>query len=357
MKKILILLLLAAIVAPVFADDALMLPQSVWRVRLIPSVTLNNQAFDDDGDLVDIGAYDSAAIYNLSFALEYGVNSWITAAMQWTPGWRFASSFDGTSDQVNQLLQAGVNANPLLSDPQKAGIIAGLPENDKLSSTGLNDLFVGAKVQIVGEEAPVVNARHRFALATGAILPLSTYDADEETENYLNDKDYQPERVDNDVVGIGGRLYYDYVVSDSFFVNYYNEFIYYLPRDLESFGVTIDQTTGQAVKDVSEKEYEFGYDLTFEVEPTYATMVGDGLELGVSLPLTFTTSPKDKVDGDSVDNSDSYSFSVAPSVNLFAQSLPWPIDFQVAYSIPVAGKNTQANHTVVLQIKNYLKFW
>ncbi len=357
MKKVLALLLLAAIVAPAFADDALMLPQSVWRFRVIPSFTTHSQAYDEDGKLDDIGAYDSVQIWNLSMALEYGVNDWITAAMQWTPGWRFASSFSGAVDAPNQLLSAGVQANPLLTDPQKAGIIAGLPDNEKLNSTGLNDLFVGAKVQIVGEEAPVVNSAHRFALATGALVPLSTYDAVAEAENYIDEKEYQPERVDNDALGIGARLYYDFVVNDSFFINYYNEFIYYTPRKLESFGLTVDPATGQAIEDVEKLKYEYGYDLTFQVEPQYATMIGSGLELGASLPFTFVTSPKDKIEGDTVDNSDSYKFSIDPSVNLFAQSLPWPIDFELTYSIPVAGKNTTADHTVALQIKNYLKFW
>jgi hypothetical protein len=65
--------------------------------------------------------------------------------------------------------------------------------------------------------------------------------------------------------------------------------------------------------------------------------------------------PETEVDGTGQDN-DGYSFTVAPSVNLFAQNLPWPIDFDLSYSIPVAGKNTSANHTIALQIKNYLQF-
>ncbi|MFP4426981.1 MAG: hypothetical protein ACLFPP_11035 [Spirochaetaceae bacterium] len=342
MKKILVLLLLAAIVAPAFADDAIMLPQSVWRVRLIPSATFQSQIFDEDGNreaLEDSYYWKSAQIYNLSFALEYGVNDWITAAAQWTPGWRFASSFGDASDPT-----------------------APLGDNDKVSSTGLNDLFLGAKFQIVGEQAPVPNDMHRFAAATGMKLPLSTYDAEAEAEAYLDGDEYQLARVDKDAYGFGYRLYYDYIVNSNFFVNLYNEFIYYAPRDLdvwEPAAVTPDPndpTTWSVAAGDDTVEHEYGYDLTVEMEPQYSTMIGSGLELGASLPITFTSSPETKVDGEGLDN-ESYTLSLTPSVNLFFQSAPWPIDLELTYSTPIVGKNDFVSNTVALQIKNYLKFW
>jgi hypothetical protein len=243
-KKLVVVLLLLGFITPLFADDALMIPQNVVRFRVIPSATFGSQTFDDEGEKQDgfiIG--DSGQLYNLSFALEYGVTDWVTAALQWTPGWLFASNFDE-------------------------------PSSDQLVYKGLNDLFVGAKVQIVGEDAPVVNEQHRFAVALGAIAPLSTYDPEEEAENLAKGDDYRPSRTGKDVWGFGTRLYYDFVINESFFVNLYNETILYPEQELETF------PTGDEVK------YKYGYDLTFELEPQYQTMVSDGLRLGVGLPFT-----------------------------------------------------------------------
>lgn len=331
MKKILALLLLAAIVAPAFADDALMLPQSVWRFRVIPSVTFVNEAFDEDGNRDDIANYDAAQLYNLSFALEYGVNDWITAALQWTPGWRMGTSFTD-------------------------------PFSDELVSKGLNDLFVGGKFQIVGEEAPVPNESMRFAVAAGMLVPLSTFDAEAEGEALFEGDDFRGERVDKDALGLGWRLFYDYVFNDNFFLNLYNEFIYFVPRDQDNdvqgwatyYGT--EAAAPGAGTEPEELEYEYGYNLTFELEPHYSQMIGSGLEFGASLPITYKASPETKVEGEGLDN-ESYTLSLGPSINFFFQSTPWPIDLELQYSTPLMGKNKEVQNTVVLQIKNYLKFW
>lgn len=335
MKKILAIMLLAAFVAPVFADDAIMLPESVWRFRVIPSVTFSSAAFDDDGERQDYEeattGYDGLQVYNLSMALEYGINPWITAALQWTPGWRMGTNFDN-------------------------------PANEDLVSKGLNDLFVGAKFQIVGEEAPVPNEMMRFAAATGVIVPLTTFDAEEEGEAAFEGDEFKAERVDKDALGLGWRLYYDYVFSGNFFVNFYNEFIYYVPTDQDNsvsgwatyYGT--EAVAPGAGTEPEEVEYEYGYDLTFELEPQYSQMIGEGVELNASLPLTYTMAPETKVDGNGLDN-ESYTFSVGPSLSFFLQNTPWPIDLELAYSTPLVGKNSGVNNTLVLQVKNYLKFW
>ena len=85
-------------------------------------------------------------------------------------------------------------------------------------------------------------------------------------------------------------------------------------------------------------------------------MIGDGLEFGASLPITYEMSPETKVEGTGLDN-ESYTLSVGPSVNLFLQSTPWLIDIELQYQTPLMGKNALVANTVVLQIKNYLKFW
>ena len=325
MKKLVVVLLLLGFITPLFADDALMIPQNVIRFRVIPSATFSSQEFNDDGDRVDyeaapdVKAFDSLHIYSLSFALEYGVTDWVTAALQWTPGWQFASSLQEPLD------------NPAI-------------ENQKF--TGLNDLFIGAKAQIVGPNAPVPNEQHRFAFALGAIAPLSTYDAEDEAENAAGGDEYRRRRVGNDVWGAGARLYYDFVVNPSFFVNLYNESIFYFPRELEQ----IDHPT-------TAREYDYGYKLTFELEPQYQTMLSDGLRFGAGLPVTYITTPKTKVEGDEQDETDTYKLRIGPNVSFFFLDAPWPIDLELAFQTDIVGKNTPVQNSVVLQIKNYLRFW
>jgi hypothetical protein len=319
-------LLLLGFITPLFADDALMIPENVIRFRVIPSATFTSQYFDPDGDredgvVSDAGAVaDGATQYNLSFALEYGVTDWITAALQWTPGWNFATTLD----------------EPVAVQPFG---------NDNIVVKGLNDLFIGAKVQIIGENAPVPNEQHRFAIAAGAIAPLSTYDAEEEQENLIAGDDFRPLRTGRDVWGFGARLYYDFVVNESFFINLYNETIFYPEQERE----TILNPDGS--------DYAYGYKATFELEPQYETMISDGVRFSAGLPLIFLTTPEIEIDGTAVDDSESYTFSVGPNVSFFLLDAPWPIDLELQYRADLFGKNAQVQNSVVLQIKNYLRFW
>ena len=328
MKKLVVVLLLLGFITPLFADDASMIPENVIRFRVIPSATFINKAFDDDGEKQDLASPDSINLYTLSFALEYGVTDWITAALQWTPGWRFGSSIDGFSDPA-----------------------APSNDNDDLVLKGLDDLFVGAKVQVVGENAPVPNQQHRFAIAAGAIVPLATYDADSEAEAYEDGDAYRLSRVGNDTWGAGFRLYYDYILNPSFFINLYNETIFFFPRELETW-----VPAGFGTTTTSEAEYDYGYKATFEVEPQYQTMLSDGLRFGAGLPATYVMTPESEVDGTGQDD-EGYTLSIGPNVSFFFLDAPWPIDLELAYQTTLLGKSAQVSNTVVLQIKNSLRFW
>ncbi|MFP4409821.1 MAG: hypothetical protein ACLFPW_14965, partial [Spirochaetaceae bacterium] len=174
MKKILVLLLLAAIVAPAFADDALVLPKGVLRTTIAPSYASIGKGFDKDGnreDLKDLsgGTIDSLSIWTLSGALEYGITDELNIAAQWGPGWQFGGS---------------VTAADGVPEPNKSVI-----ENAK--PTGLNDLFIGAKGQILGPNGYVPNEMMRFAAAAGFIVPLSVYDPDDAAKNQAAGDEYQ----------------------------------------------------------------------------------------------------------------------------------------------------------------------
>ena len=327
MKRIIVLLLLAAIVAPAFADDALVLPKGVLRTRIAPSVSFGSQEFDKDGEKQDIGggAVDSFSAWNLAAALEYGVTDEINVALQWAPGWNMAASTNASSD---------------LPDPNQEAI-----ENAK--NTGLYDLFVGAKAQILGSQGFVPNETMRLAGALGFIVPLSVYDPDEAGENAAEGKEYQAGRLGNDTFATGFRLYYDYVISEAFYWNLFTEFKYFFPRDLDQGG---DVTA----------EVAPGFELTLETEPHYEMPVGDGMVLTAGLPLTFDITGESEVEGTAQKDSTNL-FKVSPTIGLNMRSLPLPTDVSLSYTLPVFGSgddnaSVTATNTVALQIKNYLRF-
>ena len=132
MKKILLGLCIAAFVLPLFADDALVMPSHVIRTYLVGVYANVPSAYDNDGKKQSLD--DKISVFNLGAAVEYGVNDWVTGAVQWVPGYNISSKID------NQ---------------------------DKATLADTADLFVGAKLQIVGPKAPVQNESIRFAIDPG----------------------------------------------------------------------------------------------------------------------------------------------------------------------------------------------
>jgi hypothetical protein len=229
MKKLVVLLVMLALVMPAFADDAKVLPAGVLRTYFAPSYSFASQSFDADGDKVDLPASGGGAVsfINLGAAFEYGVNDWITAAVQWAPGVNVSSTFDDNEDQ---------------------------------SANGMFEAFVGAKFQIVGEKAPVALSNARVAFAPGVIVPLAFgYDAEEEATNTVYSKAYNVLPANN-VFGFGGRFYADYIVNKSVFLNLYSEFKYFLPKAGEDDFTQqfMNIAYGYTIAD----EINYGYELT-----------------------------------------------------------------------------------------------
>lgn len=321
MKKIVIGVLLLALAAAVFADDALVLPKGVLRVYLTGAYAFFNQEWDADGEKGDLSTIlaDSASAINLGGAAEFGVTDWISAAVQWAPGWNVSSAIDGG---------VGPYANLLLTGPY--------------------NVFVGAKVQVIGPKAPVANEKIRLAAATGVKVPTKFPDADywaEQAAALGGGDEWHAGYNDKPLWGIGARGYFDYVLNKMFYMNLYSEFIYYLG--------TLKGTEYSVATAADPREYNLGYDLTVEAEPHFETMFGNGMRLGVGVPVTFSYSPEVKIDDTAVDNTESYVLSVAPNVSLFLTKFVLPIEFKLGYTLPLVGDNAFATNTVVLQIKAY----
>ncbi|MFW5711669.1 MAG: hypothetical protein ACOCZA_06955, partial [Spirochaetota bacterium] len=305
-------------------DDAKVLPKGVLRTYLAPSVSFGSQEFNEDGEKDDT---DSATFINLGAAFEYGVNDWISAAVQWGPGYNVYSTFEDAEDQT---------------------------------ANGPFEAFVGAKVQVLGEMAPAKSDKFRVAFAPGVMVPLAFgYDAEEEAANAVaGDGDEYNVLPANNVFGIGGRFYADYVVNKQIFLNVYSQYKYFFPKAGE------DDFTQQYTKKQTESlggsytlpdEIDYGYELTLEFEPHYATMIADGVELSAGLPITYVITPETEIDGTGQDDA-TKSLDITGNVSAFFQKLPLPMEVQVGYTYPVWGEKTAAINTLVTQLKFYAKF-
>ncbi len=303
----------------VFADDAKVLPAGVIRTTIAPTYAFQQGGYDIDGEFTASEEGDgSVSFLNLGFALEYGVNDFITAAVQWAPGVNVWSKID------NEMMEdANVN--------------------------GMFDLFVGAKIQIVGEKAPSVSESLRFAVAPGLVIPMPGPDFDEELDNAIAGDPYTIAELDNKSFGLGGRFYADYIVNSSFFINAYAEYIYYLERTdykalVPFFGV-VDVDSTQA-----------GSSLVMELEPHFEAMVSDGVTFGAGLPVRYTMIGESKFDGEAVEDTGSTLMSIAPNVSIFLMKAAVPTEIALQYNMPLSGTNNTAVHSITLKIKNFLKF-
>lgn len=318
MKKILILLLLCTFVVPVFADDALVLPKGVMRFYIVPTYSITNGEFDADGEKQDtVFMLESFKLMTVGAAVEYGVTDWISLAVQWTPGW---------------------------------SVWTDVEFNDKAKMTGPFDIFAGAKVQLIGPAAPVANDTMRLCLAPGVKIPLPAGTDSAEEAAKAATEEFILTNPDKHVLGLGVRAYFDYLLTEDFFINLYSEFIYY-PTEANSD----DGGWLEFVSYPPDSEIAYGYDLTLEVEPSFWPWVAEGMQLKLGVPVTYVASPETEVDGVAQDNA-SYVLSVAPSVALFTTVLPMPIEVKASYSLPLMGKEAFATNTIILQIKGFLKF-
>jgi hypothetical protein len=335
MKKIAILLVLCFLGGTMFlsADDASVLPARVGRVYLTPTFAFANGGYDTDGAYKSYGDGEGTMRgFLLGAALEYGILDWISAAVQWTPGWMAASDVD------TELGDSDVNIN------------------------GVTDLFIGGKFQIVGEKAPVQTSMFRWSLATGIKVPFPGPDYEEQAKNAGKGNAVTAANQDRHVLGLGVRSYFDYVVNENFYLDLYGEFIGYpVKGKLSESGLTeygIIQNLKGAQIEYSD-EVDYGFDLTLELEPVYSLPLAQGVRFTAGLPLTYQFSPAKKYDINisvsELDEDSSHALNLKPSVAFFFTDFLLPTELKLNYSAPIAGNNKMATHSLTLQIKVYFR--
>ena len=385
------LVLLLCGVMYVGADDAKVMPARIGRFYVAPTFGFVNNHFNEDGESKSLGEGEGGMqLFNLGFALEYGIIDWLTAALQWAPGVNVWSDVD----KDLKVSTSNVNAN------------------------GVADLFVGAKMQFIGNQGLVQNDMFRLALAPGVKIPLPGPDYEEQNKNMLKNDPITGGNVDNHVFGAGARFYFDYVINDKFFVNLYSEFIGYpVKGDLKKSGIdpyAVDYGAKLTLMNTLEGmmagtsalipadlviidggTVNYGYDLTFELEPVFSTSIAEATVFTAGLPFNFKLNPAKKYDYDLTkkfnDTADtigamaagagmpgvsdmiknlvtdgieenlnktddpSYIFTLKPNVSVFFMGWALPTEFKVSYSAPLAGKNKDALHSITMQVKLYFK--
>ena len=378
MKKILIFFTAFLLLIPaIFADDAKVMPALVGRLYAAPIFSFAPGYYDDDGNYESFSG-GSVRLFNLGFALEFGILNWLTAAVQWVPGWTPWSDITPAVD---------------------------LPFAGDYNTNGFGDIFAGAKIQLIGANAPLKSSMLRFALAPGVIIPLPGPDFEKEFNNAAAGNNATLNNMDKHVFGAGGRFYFDYVINDKFFINFYNETIFYpIAADLNKAGPTFagakmgipagiydsvlsaTSNAGMAAAAAglaqtglqnASGEVDYGYRLTFEIEPVFSTFLVDGVQFTAGLPINYRYSPAPKYSVSNVvenpalesfginleslllntlEGEASHVLSINPNLGIFLMRLPLPLEFKFQYNIPVFGINTNAQHNMTLQIRAYFAF-
>jgi len=339
-KFLLVCLALMCISSAAFADDAKVMPKRVGRLYIAPVLGFADTSFDHNGKET---TFDKINFFNLGFALEYGIGDWITGAVQWTPGVTLSSDINGALP--SSLAIPGLEANM----------------NDAA------DLFVGAKFQIIGPKAPVVSQQFRTAIAAGILIPLTSGPdfSKELTAIGGGANKATLSSMDNHSFGAGWRAYFDILLGKKFFINFYNETIFYLQkRDLIKYDV---QHAGGYLQGNEELKgtINYQYRTTFEFEPVFETTIGPSVGFTAGLPVAFVHTPKYIYEYDSVvgqamagyagiqDGFSHQSMKITPGVQVFFYKTPLPIELKAQYQMPLYVRNGKAQNNLIFQLRIY----
>jgi len=355
MKKLLLVCLALMFISSVlFADDAKVMPARVGRLYIAPIIGSASAKYDHDGNKDP--NFDKISFFNLGFALEYGVIDWITAAVQWTPGVTLSSDILGGTGALKPVLE---------------GLGTKVNMNDSA------DLFVGGKFQIIGKKAPVTSQGFRLAIAAGVLIPLTSGpDYSEELAPVfaaMAGAGTPPSSVtlnsmDNHSFGAGWRAYFDILLGEKFFINFYNETIFYLQKkDLFKYNVghaAADASTPGGLSELA-GTINYQYKTTFEFEPVFETTFGPSIGFCAGLPVNFVSTPKyiyeyDSAIGQAIagmagiqDGFSHQSLKITPGVQVFFYKTPLPIELKAQYAIPLYVRNGTALNNLIFQLRIY----
>jgi hypothetical protein len=143
-------------------------------------------------------------VLSLGGGIEYGITNWLSAAIEWDPGWNVWSDYDFTTSPSNML-----------------------------TVNGSYDIFAGVEVQVLGEKGLLASRSIRLTLTPEGIIPLPSPDWEEQLTRRSNGESWVLQPNDHHTPALGGRASFDYVLKRMFFFNLYGEFLYYFPKAFE----------------------------------------------------------------------------------------------------------------------------
>jgi hypothetical protein len=277
MKRFILFPVLAVIMtANIIAEDAKALSAKSGKYYVAPGVSFFSEAWDDDGDKVDV---DKTEIFYFGFGFAYGVTGWFSATFDWK-GWNIWSDGDGPPEQYE----------------------------------GFKDFSLETRFHLIGDKAPVKTAHFRLTAAPGVIFPFPGIDKED--------------KMDKNAWGFGGSLSFDTDINKNFFLNFFSKFYFY-PIE-------------------NEEKTSHGWEMTLEAEPNFNIDLPRGMNLAVGLPVHFILGPEQEIDG--VGNGrDYYILSLRPTATLRMTHGAIPVEASVDYAVPLAGKNTLANHAITVK--------
>ncbi len=314
MKRIVLFLLICILAAPLVAEEAKPRQKGALRTQIVPTCTFSFSRFNENGKGRDENTIQTARV---GLAAEYGLIDWLALGVSWVPLWTFWSHFE---------------------------------QDDNLRINGLHDIDVSVRFQLIGERSLIAASNKvRLAAAAALILPMTSADWESEEDNQVSGDDYKIADPDKHAWGIGGRLYFDYVFSQAFFINFYTEFIKYLNKDYEDVSYATYSSPGP-------DDYNYGWDLTFELELTLEHPLSADVHIGASLPINIEFTPDVSIDGSSVDDTSTYLLRFGPEFSIYFPRLFIPTEFRLFYLHPILGRNISATHEYGLYVQSYIKF-
>ncbi len=333
-SKALLVLVFCLSQSSAWADDALVLPTGVWRIYAVPVWSSVNASYDAEGNRHAIpegsGRLDA---FNLGWAVEFGVNSWLTAGVQWTPGANLSSSFDYPA-----------------TDPARRDL-ANLDDSF--------DALAGVKIGIVGStgRAPkrttglVLSDTLRVALGLAVKFPLTSIDWDREAGRYLEGRTYLAQAVDRHLVAPVVGLHLDWVLSRSptkeLFVDLYGQYVPY-PSEARYADTSLARHLDPAL---SEVRIDYRHDLYLEAEPRYDVWVAPRvLRVGLYVPVRYRQFPATALDGVDQGNS-GYRATVTPTLDFLSPVPGFPVELKIGWQKTIAGRNAAATDALIIVLR------
>ncbi len=317
MKRIILFLLICTLAAPLAAEEAKPRPKGMLRTYIIPSYSFAFSAFDEDAKGGDADTIQAAS---LGLAAEYGLLDWLALSIHWAPFWTFWSDFE---------------------------------QDDNLHINGLHDIDIGVRFQFIGDKSLITDS-DKIRLAASVVLrfPWASADWKDEEDNWSSGDNYKNQDPDKHAWGIGGRLYFDFVFTQAFFLNFYTEFIKFFNKDYED----VDRWNYVASQSNGFDDFNHGWDLTFEIEPTLEYQLTDGVRIGASLPINIKFTPDASVDGTGQDDTATYLLMFGPELSIYFPKMFIPTEFRLFYLHPLLGRNSPATHEFGLYIQSHIQF-